>query len=237
MNCRIMGIAGAGIRVMVVNDHRLLLLGLQQLIDEQRPQMELVGLTNNAAEAITMTVALAPHVVLLGSRLELVNAIDILPELVYGSKCRALVMVGDDCADDPCQLVRAGASGVIRGTAEPALIIKAIEKTFIGELWLDREAASGFVSESPRGVQDGIHNRELQKQSALTPREREVVQALVRHSDCINKTLAQHLFISEQTLRNHLSSIYQKLGVKTRLDLYAYAVRFGLAPLPVHVHT
>jgi DNA-binding NarL/FixJ family response regulator len=71
-------------------------------------------------------------------------------------------------------------------------------------------------------------NPELERQSRLTGKERRVIQAVVEGNGALNKTIAQRLCISEHTLRNHLTSIYQKLDVANRLELYVYAVKHGL---------
>ena len=67
------------------------------------------------------------------------------------------------------------------------------------------------------------HDPETEKQSRLTAKERKIIQLVVEGSGTLNKALAQQLFISEHTLRNHLTSIYEKLGVSNRLELYIYA--------------
>lgn len=91
----------------------------------------------------------------------------------------------------------------------------------------------GMLEPRPARSQDP----EQSKVDSLTERERKIVRAVVDHSDCLNKTLATHLFISEHTLRNHLTAIYHKLGVKTRLELYVYAVKHNLAaPARAEVH-
>jgi len=101
-------------------------------------------------------------------------------------------------------------------------IIKAIEKTYEGEFWFGREA-TGIALKVMRGGEPQRGQNYPNTLELLTPRERKVLQAIMENKVRTNKDLAKQLFISESTLRNHLSSIYQKLGVSNRLDLYVYA--------------
>jgi DNA-binding NarL/FixJ family response regulator len=129
--------------------------------------------------------------------------------------------------------VRAGARGVLGKEAAAEMLIKAIEKTHAGELWLDRETMARVFS-SLTAPQQG--DPLAQRHASLTGRERVVIDAVVAYSDCLNKTIAQRLCMSDHTLRNHLTAIYHKLDVKTRLDLYVYATRHKLAR-PILEHT
>ena len=126
----------------------------------------------------------------------------------------------------------AGARGVIH-KAEPAeVILKAIARVHAGEPWLDRASlgrllnafatANGWAEKPPRGV----------GASKLTASERRVIAAMVRHKSSPSKVVAATLHISEHTLRNHLASIYSKLGIHRRVDLVLYGIEHRLGTLP-----
>ncbi len=124
--------------------------------------------------------------------------------------------------------VLAGARGVVGKKDAPEDILKAIVKVHQGELWLDR-AATGriFVELSRKGGSEET-DPERQKIASLTARERQIVSTIVGEPGAIANTIAEKLHISEHTLRNHLTSIYEKLRVANRVELYVYANKHDL---------
>ena len=107
-------------------------------------------------------------------------------------------------------------------------MVKAIEKTAAGEIWLDRQTLGRVFSEFAVLKAAPQRDPAVEKQASLTARERKVIYTVVEGSGALNATLAERLFISEHTLRNHLTSIYHKLGVSNRLELYVYAIKHQL---------
>lgn len=216
------------IRIMLIDDHQTMLWGLAKLIESEKPRMELVGTAQTCDEALTKIGLLNPDVILLDLDLGGTSALDILPALLMNPATRVLIFTG---ARDQALLdlaVFGGARGVLRKEASAEEVLKAIEKTAAGEIWLDRETLGRVFSEfmSPKAVHK--HDLETEKQAGLTLRERKVIHAIVEGTGALNKALAERLFISDHTLRNHLTSIYQKLGVSNRLELYVYAVKHQL---------
>jgi DNA-binding NarL/FixJ family response regulator len=127
------------------------------------------------------------------------------------------------------QAVRLGARGVLRKDASAQTVIKAIEKVHDGQIWLDRASMARMLGAMHHGI-DPEHAR----QATLTQRERKIIEAVLSGHGAANKALAARLFISEHTLRNHLSAIYHKLGVSNRLGLYVYASEHRLGePAPL----
>lgn len=221
--------ASRPIRVMLVDDHPTLLWGLANLIESQQPRMQVVGTARTCEEALEKIGSLDADVILLDLDMGEMSAIDIIPSLLSQSASRVLIFTGER---DPAKLdlaVSRGARGVLRKDAPAEQVLKAIEKTALGELWLDRETLGRMFNELRNPQSAYKHDPELSKQSSLTVRERKVIRAIVESSGALNKTLAQRLFISDHTLRNHLTSVYQKLGVSNRLELYVYAVKHQLA--------
>ncbi|MCS0609490.1 response regulator transcription factor [Massilia solisilvae] len=226
---------GAGtIRVMLVDDHSTLLWGLERLIDAETPRMCVVGAARAADEAVAKAAALVPDVIVLDLDLAGQDAAEFLPAMLDNGVSRALVLTGERRHGVLDAAVRAGARGVLGKEASAEVLLKAIEKTHAGELWLDREMmARVFSSLTAPHQGDPL----VQRHASLTGRERVVIDAVVAYSDCLNKTIAQRLCMSDHTLRNHLTTIYHKLDVKTRLELYVYATRHKLArPIAEHAH-
>lgn len=228
MNEVIAGGAKPGIRVMLVEDHQTMLWGLERLIEGERPRMEVVGVARTGPDAIALATRLEPDVILLDLDLGGTNSIEFLPGMLGNGKTRALVLTGERRSAVLDAALRGGARGIVGKDAPAETLLKAIEKTHQGEIWLDRESMSRLFGGLLEPQAQRTRDPERDKQASLTERERKIIAAVVEHSDCLNKTLASHLFISEHTLRNHLTAIYHKLGVKTRLELYVYAVRHKL---------
>jgi DNA-binding NarL/FixJ family response regulator len=158
--------------------------------------------------------------------------LDEIPNLLARSRAKILVLTGirDESLHD--KAVLAGASGVVEKEAPAETILAAIEKVHEGQLWLDRVATGRIFLEFSRESAAQIVDPERAKISSLTEREREVVAISATHAGANAKAIAEMLYISEHTLRNHLTSIYEKLQVATRLALFAYAHRHGLTKPP-----
>jgi DNA-binding NarL/FixJ family response regulator len=109
-------------------------------------------------------------------------------------------------------------------------VIRAIEKVYEGEVWLDRTMIASILNE--RVNSNGAHekNTETPKIALLTDREREVIKLI--GEGIKNKQIAERMFISEATVRHHLTSVFAKLGVTDRFELVIYAFQHGLAKLP-----
>lgn len=215
------------IRVLLVDDHPTLLWGLERLIGSQAPRMEALASAMSPEEALSQTRRLQPDVVLLDLDLDGRSALDIVPQLL-ALGTRVLVLTGER---DPALLdkaVRLGARGVLGKDAPAPLLLKAIEKVHEGELWLDRQTLGRVLHGLMEPRSDPRPDPEGLKQASLTVRERKIIAAILEGRGASNKALAARLFISEHTLRNHLSSIYHKLGVGNRLELYVYALKHQL---------
>lgn len=216
------------IRIMLIDDHQTMLWGLVKLIESEKPRMVVVGTARTCQEALANIGLLCPDVILLDLDLGGVSALDILPALLLNPASHVLIFTGErDQAMLDLAVVR-GARGVLRKDASAEQVLKAIEKIADGELWLDRETLGRVFSEFMRPKLPGKLDPEAEKLASLTPRERKIIHVVVEGSGAHNKALAERLFISEHTLRNHLTAIYQKLGVSNRLELYVYAAKHRL---------
>jgi two-component system nitrate/nitrite response regulator NarL len=216
------------IAVMIVEDHRTMLWGLQRLIDDGDTGMRVIATATNAHEARQHIVACTPDVVLLDLDLGGSCSLELLPALLANGNSRVLILTGsrDEALLDSA--VRAGARGVLHKDASAESVLKAIEKVHSGELWIDHAALTRLFGQLTAHVRPLNAAPEEKKRESLTARELQIIQAVVVGNGALNRVLAENLFISEHTLRNHLVSIYRKLGVKNRLELYVYAVKHQL---------
>jgi len=220
----------APIRVMLV-DHCSILWGLEKLIQSDHPRMEVVGKATSCAAALELARETAPDVVVIDPALGEENASDIIPQLVNGRGTRVVVWTGTpDCSAREDSILR-GASGLVLKQESAETLLKAIQKVHCGELWLDRSTTGRlFVELSTRKARPEPDDA-ARSIASLTARERDVVSRLVEDPGADNRKLAQRLCLGAHTLRNHLSRIYDKLGVTNRLELYVYAQRSGINAL------
>lgn len=220
---------GRPIRVMLVDDHRSVLWGLEKLIDGEMPKMQVVGKATSCAAAIELAGETLPDVVVLDLDLSGENGVEIIPLLVSGRSTRVLVLTGmRDGKLHEASILR-GACGLVLKQEPAETILKAIEKVHQGQLWLDRSTTGRIFIELSRPRRDAAPaDPEKRKLDSLTARERDVVRQVMLEPGADNRKLAERLHMGEHTLRNHLSRIYDKLGVPNRLELYIYAQRHGV---------
>ena len=211
------------IRVMLIDDHKTMLWGLERLIDGATSGMEVVGSAGDCDGALALIRQAAPDVIVLDLDLGGTCSLTILPALLAASAARVLVLSGTRDQDTLAQAVRGGARGIVSKDAPPELLLQAIAKVHGGELCVDADmlgrVLGQFIGAAPArpAAEDPI--------ATLTAKERKVVDAIVAGSGASSAALTKGLFISEHTLRNHLTAVYHKLGVTNRLELYVYATK------------
>ncbi len=217
------------IRILLIDDHAIVRTGLRLLIDSQ-PGMAVVGEAANRAEALELADRLQPDIILLDVMLGEENGLDLLPELcAIVSSGRVLLLTGLRDSEEHWRAVRLGASGLVLKDQASEVLIKAIEKVHAGEVWLDAAIVAGVLAEVSRGATTRALDPEVARVATLTQREREVIALICEGLP--NKQIGERLVISETTVRHHLTSIFNKLGVTNRLELVIYAYRNGLARL------
>jgi len=199
--------------------------GLQRLVQSASPRFEVTGTASDLVDSLPALQRLAPHVAVLatdGTRIEVLSE--------FCGQTTAKLLLVTSSADHAWMdgAVMAGVRGVVRTGEHPDALLKAIEKVDEGELWIDRGATSRIFMEMARqkAADRGDPNRS--KIATLTLRERQTIAAVASDASAPGKVIAGRLCISEHTLRNHLTSIYNKLGLSNRLDLYAFATRHSL---------
>ena len=216
------------IRVMLIDDHQTMLWGLDKLIQGETPRMEVVATARNCDDALAQTSRLAPDVILLDVDLSGTSSLEIIPDLMSNGVSRVLLLTGTRDQDILDRAVGFGARGILHKGASPCEVLKAIEKVYRGELWLDHLALDRVLGRFLNPGAAAKPDPAITHRASLTAKERKVIQAVVEGNGALNKAIAERLFISEYTLRNHLTSVYHKLHVANRLELYVYAVKHRL---------
>lgn len=202
--------------------------GLERLVQSEHPRFEVVGTGADLGGALAALERSAPHVVVLA--IEGVRT-EVLAEFCGKIAAKLLLVTASSDHAWMDSAVMAGARGIVRTGESAQALLKAIEKVDDGELWIDRGATSRIFMEMARQKAAERDDPDRSKIATLTLRERQTIAAVASDAAAPGKVIADRLCISEHTLRNHLTSIYNKLGVCNRLDLYAFATRHSLHEL------
>ncbi len=224
------------VRVMLADDHHITLWGLEQLLKSASPAMEIAGKATSADELMSHPALPNTDVVLLDLGLSQRNSLDCLRRLIQHSRVQVVVLTGSTDPGSHRDAVRTGARGVVLKSQPAQHIIQAIQTVHAGSVWLDPQLVADALKVATQTLivdPDATANAVIQRRIAsLTPKERDVVKALVRHQGAKALVVAESLTMSEHTFRNHLTVIYSKLGIHGKLNLYVFAIQHGMATEP-----
>ena len=213
------------IRVLLVDDHRLLLEGIRTVLGNGS-LINIVGEAQELDTALQMLKSTLPDVVLLDVEIGKESTVDKLAEIASASPTtRVLFLTSkvDDRTNERALL--AGAHGLVLKDSAAETLLTAVRKVHDGEVWFDRKLTSRMLSEARR--KDLSNDQDRDKIHSLTKRELEVTRLIAL--GLVNGKIADRLFISEKTVRNHLTVIYSKIGVANRLELALFAAKNKLA--------
>jgi DNA-binding NarL/FixJ family response regulator len=220
--------SSATIRVLIADDKSLFRDGLSNLVSTQE-DLHVAGTIDNAASANEQLRAIRPDIVLLGWTASAPASQRIFAAIQEGKlPTRIIMMVSEDGKEDLVEAIRLGCSGIVPKNTSTELLLKSIRKVHAGEIWLDRLSTADVIRRlSRKGTTNVAARQGLRDQgAALSAREREIVGLIAQGFK--NKEMAERLFISEQTVKNHLHNIFDKLGVSDRLELALYAIHHKL---------
>ena len=221
---------GEPIKVLIIDDHGIVRAGLRMLIESQA-NMKVVGEARNCDGVLTIIDREQPDVILLDLDLGGKDGLDSLPDLIAASaSARVIILTGVQDSQAHRRAVRSGAMGLVFKDKAAEVLIKAIERVHAGEVWLDRTMTATVLAEMSRSGEAEKADLETAKVASLTDREREIISLVCEGLK--NKKIGERLFISEATVRNHLTSILSKLGLSDRFELAIYSYRHKLAPPP-----
>ncbi|PYX62667.1 MAG: DNA-binding response regulator [Acidobacteria bacterium] len=215
------------IRIVIADDHPIFRDGLRRLL-EAEPDLKVVGEACDGAEAVKFTRQLKPDILLLDLAMPRHPGLEALREMSSGQTSNSVRVILLTAAAEKNQIVEAlqlGARGVVLKDSATQLLLKSIHTVMAGEYWVGRESVSNLV-QFLRTLMQSSGEEARQKKFGLTPRELEIVSTVV--AGYSNKEIAEYFKISEDTVKHHLSNIFDKLGVSTRLELALFAVNQGL---------
>lgn len=209
------------VRVLLADRHPIVRRGLRSLLAE-RPDMELVGEAGMGADVRRLLHEQAPEVLILGLNLPLTASLDVARHLFeIESPVRVLVLSANDEEQHVYELLAYGVAGYVTKEDSPEAIVEATEAVASGETgWLSPRVTARLSKRRVRGTEE--------RALSLSQREREILGLLAQGYR--NRQIAEALYIATGTVKNHLTSIYEKLGVQTRLEAVAWAWQRGLVP-------
>src|SRR5579864_732703 len=217
------------VRLVIADDHPIFRDGLRRLLEaEQKEEFKVIGEASDGAEAVKLAKQLKPDILLLDLAMPKHPGLEALRELSQPANATPVRVILLTAAAEKSQIVEAlqlGARGVVLKDSATQLLLKAIQTVMSGEYWVGRESVSNLV-QYLRTLMQSSHDEARQKKFGLTPRELEIVSAVV--AGYSNKEIAEYFKISEDTVKHHLSNIFDKLGVSTRLELALFAVNQAL---------
>jgi len=214
--------SGEPIRVLVVDDHALFRRGLQMVL-EQEPDVEVVGEASDGSEAVTVASDTLPDVVLMDVRMPRRGGIDActaIKDVVPSAKIIMLTISDEEA--DLYEAVRAGAMGYLLKEISIEEVASAIRAVHGGQSLISPSMASKLLTEFA-AMSRRSEERQQVPTPRLTDREMEVLKLVARGLN--NRDIAKELFISENTVKNHIRNILEKLQLHSRMEAVVYAVR------------
>jgi len=210
------------IRVLVADDHAIFRDGLRKLLNSD-DNIAIVGEAQNGTECIKLLNKLKPDVLLLDLRMPDKDGLAVLEEVNFDNlPTRVVLLTAAEDDRDVIRAMRLGARGVVLKQSATDLLVKSIHRVHSGEIWLDNRLTAELMKAFSQSSESG----QRREKPLLTDREREVVQHVAQGFR--NKEIGEKLFISEQTVKNHLHNIFDKLGLSDRLELALYAIHHQL---------
>lgn len=218
------------VRILIADDHPIFRDGLKRLL-ESEGEFKVIGEACDGVEAVSMARQLIPEVMLLDLAMPRRQGLETLRELASDARSVRVILL--TAAAEKEQIVEAlqlGARGIVLKDSATQILLKSIRAVMDGEYWVGRESVSNLVQYLRTLVSPASAFPQRNKYR-LTPRELEIIAAVV--AGFANKEIAQHFKISEDTVKHHLSNIFDKVGVSSRLELALFAVNQSLPFKPI----
>ncbi|MFP5210367.1 MAG: response regulator [Acidobacteriota bacterium] len=212
------------IRIVLADDHPVVCIGVRNMLTEDEG-FEVVGEAADGDEAISQTLDLEPDVLLLDVQMPRKPGIDAMRDiLTTATRVKILLLTSTITTQQIIEALQIGARGIVLKDALANHLQTAIRTVHAGDYWIGGKRVVTLVSALRDLMQQAVPPQ--RKTYGLTPRELEVVGCIVE--GCSNRDIAKQFSLSEETVKRHLSNIFDKTGVSTRLELALFAIAHHL---------
>lgn len=218
----------APIRIVVADDHPVVRFGVRNMLLND-PGFAVVGEAGDGDDAITQTIELEPDILLLDLMMPRLPGLEAMRAIMTKAPRVKIVLLTSTIT--PQQIIEAlqiGARGIILKDAVVADFAEALRAVLGGDYWIGGERVANLLKALQQLTEQAAVTPE-RKTYGLTPRELEVVSCIVE--GCSNRDVAKQFSISEETVKRHLSNVFDKTGVSTRLELALFAIAHKLVEL------
>jgi DNA-binding NarL/FixJ family response regulator len=212
------------IRIVLADDHPVVRIGVRNMLSESEG-FEVVGEAADGDEAITQTLELQPDILLLDLLMPRLPGLEAMRAIMQGSPTvKIMLLTSTITTQQIIEALHIGARGIVLKDALASHLQTAIKTVFAGDYWIGGKRVVNLVS----ALHDLMQQAQVpqRKTFGLTPRELEVVGSIVE--GCSNRDIAKQFGLSEETVKRHLSNIFDKTGVSTRLELALFAIAHQL---------
>lgn len=209
------------VRIVIADDHPIFRDGLRRLL-ETEPGFTVVGEATNGVDALSVIRTLQPDILLLDLAMPRLGGLDCLAE-IDTQHTRVIILTAAITQKGTMRALQLGGRGVVLKETATRYLLDGIHRVVEGGYLIGDGAIDELVTALRR-----VDDEQGERRYNLTPRELDIIQAVVAGRS--NKDIAEHLNISTQTVKHHLTSIFDKTGASTRLELALFAVRHDLAP-------
>jgi two-component system, NarL family, nitrate/nitrite response regulator NarL len=221
-------VALAAIRIVVADDHPVIRVGVKIMLQNE-PGFEVVGEAGDGDDAITQTLELEPDILLLDLLMPRLPGLEAMRAIMTKSpRVKIVLLTSTISTQQVIEALQIGARGIVLKDAVVGDLANALRAVLGGDYWIGGERVANLLK-ALQALQAQAAAVPERKTYGLTPRELEVVTCIVE--GCSNRDIAKQFTISEETVKRHLSNVFDKTGVSTRLELALFSIAHKLVEL------
>lgn len=216
--------------IVVFTKYNLISSYLKVLLETRNASINISGFAGSSDELFKLISNKKPDVILICLLEDELDNVEVIPKLLENADdSKVLILMSPNDNLDPTNLLKLGVAGIVGAEQKEEMLIRAIKQVAEGGVWLNQKIIAQLLGSGNHSGSNHSKDKGLFENDALTARETEVIKEIGKGFP--NKEISKKLFISEATVRHHLSSIYGKLQVEDRLNLVIYAFRNGIINL------